>query len=148
MELSNIYFINLKKSSFFSLSKHKSMVPDRGSIVTVVSIHFIPSSDCSKPDCGTQQSDCHRIQSELFTSLQSTSRNKGISCVYSLEAKKGHFTLSFTRKLWSNLTIKWNDLAWNDLTMGRNNSKPSMLLNCPDSREKAPPSSISAALTG
>ena len=54
MELLNIYFINLKKDSFFGLSKLISMVPDRGSMVTVVSIHFIPSSDCSKPDRGTQ----------------------------------------------------------------------------------------------
>ena len=42
-ELLNIYFINLKKDSFFSLSKLISMVPDRGSMVTVVIIHSLHS---------------------------------------------------------------------------------------------------------
>ena len=78
-------------------------------------------------------------------SLGHKQKQRHFLCVFFRSQKRA---LHLTRKLWSNLTINWNDLAWNDLTMGRNNSKPSMLLNCPDSRDKAPPSSISAALTG
>ena len=35
--------------------------------------------------------------------------------------------MSFTLKLWNSLTIKWNDQAWNDLTMERCDLKPEFL---------------------
>ena len=37
--------------------------------------------------------------------------------------KRVHFTLSFTLKLRNDLTIKWKDLTWNDLTMEQREHK-------------------------
>ena len=47
----------------------------------------------------------------------------------------------------SNYKMEWSGLEWSDYET-KQWFKPSTLLNCPDSREEAPPSSISAALTG
>ena len=37
--------------------------------------------------------------------------------------KRVHFTLSFTLKLWNDLTIKWKNLTWNDLTIEQREHK-------------------------
>ena len=37
--------------------------------------------------------------------------------------KRVHFTLSFTLKLRNDLTIKWKDMTWNDLTMKQREHK-------------------------
>ena len=41
----------------------------------------------------------------------------------SQKPKKARFTSNFTLKLWNDLTIKWNDLTWNKLTMERSDRK-------------------------
>ena len=41
---------------------------------------------------------------------------------------KGRFTSSFTLKLWNDLTIKSNNLAWNDLSMERSDPYTELLI--------------------
>ena len=55
---------------------------------------------------------------ELFKILKATSKNKGllmcISRSLSHKPLKERFSSSCTLKLWNDLTIKWNNLTWND----------------------------------
>ena len=69
---------------------------------------------------------------ELFKSLKATSKNKGllmcISRSLSHKPLKERFSSSCTLKLWNDLTIKSNDLTWNDPTMERSDRKTLILL--------------------
>lgn len=84
-------------------------------VVYMVSHHFILWSDHPSQILPIYHST---IQSEPFMSLKATSRNKGVYLIlWAKNPKQACSTLSFTVKLRNDMTIKWKNVAWNDLTM-------------------------------
>ena len=54
-------------------------------------------------------------------------RNKSVyTSLFEPRSQKSAPHIEFTLKQWNDLTIKWIDLVWNDLTMEQGDRKPIM----------------------